>query len=39
MAGPDNGRPLSQLAAIGPDESTEEAIRDWHYWVARGYIL
>jgi Calcium binding len=31
--------PLSQLAAIDPDESTEEAISDWHYWVARGYIL
>lgn len=30
---------LSQLAAIDPDESTEEAIGDWHYWVARGYIL
>ena len=31
--------PLSQLAAIDPDESTEEAIGDWHYWAARGYIL
>ena len=31
--------PLSQLAAIGPDESTEEAIGDWHYWVSQGYIL
>jgi len=31
--------PLSQLAAIDPDESTEDAIGDWHYWVARGYIL
>ena len=31
--------PLSQLAAVDPDESTEEAIGDWHYWVARGYIL
>jgi hypothetical protein len=30
--------PLLQLAAIDPDESTEEAIGDWHYWVARGYI-
>ena len=29
--------PLSQLAAIDPDESTEEAIGDWHYWVAQGY--
>jgi len=31
--------PLSQLAATDPDDSTEEAIGDWHYWVARGYIL
>lgn len=31
--------PLSQLAAIDPDESTEEAIADWHYWMERGYIL
>jgi hypothetical protein len=31
--------PLSQLAAIDPDESTEEAIGDWHYWIAKGYIL
>ena len=31
--------PLSQLAAIDPDESTDEAIGDWHYWVAQGCIL
>ena len=31
--------PLTQLAAVDPDESTEEAIGDWHYWVAQGYIL
>ena len=30
--------PLSQLAAIDPDESTEEAIGDWHYWVSQGYF-
>jgi hypothetical protein len=29
--------PLSQLAAINSDESTNEAIGDWHYWVAQGY--
>ena len=29
--------PLSQLAAIDPDEATAEAIADWHYWVAMGY--
>ena len=31
--------PLSQLDAIGADESTQEAIGDWHYWVAQGCIL
>ena len=31
--------PLAQLTAIAPDESTEEAIGDWHYWVAQGYLF
>ena len=31
--------PLTQLTAIDPDDSTEEAIGDWHYWVAQGYLL
>ena len=31
--------PLSQLAAVDPDNSTAEAIADWHYWVARGYCF
>jgi hypothetical protein len=31
--------PLSQLEAIGADESTREAIGDWHYWVAQGCIF
>jgi hypothetical protein len=31
--------PLSQLAAIDPDESTAETIGDWHYWVAQGYLF
>lgn len=31
--------PLSQLAAVNPDESTDEAIRDWHYWISQGYCL
>jgi hypothetical protein len=30
---------LSQLTAIDPDESTREAIKDWHYWVAQGYCF
>ncbi|HXB70918.1 MAG TPA: calcium-binding protein [Candidatus Acidoferrales bacterium] len=29
--------PLSQLIAIDADESTAQALGDWHYWVARGY--
>lgn len=31
--------PLSQLTAINPDESTDEAVGDWTYWVAQGYCL
>ena len=31
--------PLSQLVAIDADESTAEAIGDWHYWVAQGYRI
>ena len=31
--------PLSQLVAIDPDQSTAEAIGDWHYWVAQGYCF
>ena len=29
--------PLSQLEGVAVDDATEEAINDWHYWVARGY--
>ena len=31
--------PLSQLMAVDPDEATAEAIGDWHYWVAQGYLF
>ena len=31
--------PLSQLAALNPDESTNEAVGDWHYWVSQGYLF
>ena len=31
--------PLSQLEAIDANESADEAIGDWHYWVAQGCIL
>jgi hypothetical protein len=30
---------LSQLEAINSDESTQEALGDWHYWLAQGYCL
>jgi hypothetical protein len=29
--------PLSQLLAIKRNKATDEAIADWHYWVAQGY--
>ena len=29
--------PLSQLEAMEADPETQEAIEDWHYWVASGY--
>ena len=31
--------PLSQLAAIDVDQSTADAIGDWHYWVAQGSLF
>jgi len=31
------GVPLSQLEALEADDETQEAIEDWHYWVARGH--
>jgi Calcium binding len=31
--------PLSQLAALDVNQSTAEAIGDWHYWVAQGYLF
>jgi hypothetical protein len=31
--------PLSQLVGVDVDESTAEAIGDWHYWVAQGYCF
>jgi hypothetical protein len=30
--------PLSQSVALDAEESTIEAISDWHYWVARSYV-
>jgi hypothetical protein len=31
--------PLSQLAAVDVDQSTADAIGDWHYWVSQGYLF
>ena len=31
--------PLMQLTPQDVDEESEEAVADWHYWVARGYQL
>jgi hypothetical protein len=31
--------PLSQLMAVDIDEAGAEAIGDWHYWVAQGYLF
>jgi len=32
--------PLSQLRPIAEaDEETRQAIEDWHYWIAQGYML
>ena len=29
--------PLSQLTAIDENESTDQAVADWKYWIAQGY--
>jgi hypothetical protein len=31
--------PLAQLIAVDPDNSTAEAIGNWHCWAAQGYRL
>ena len=31
------GIPLSQLTALDENESTDQALADWKYWVAQGY--
>ena len=31
------GVPLSQLEGIRVDRDTKEALRDWQYWIGRGY--
>jgi hypothetical protein len=37
--GREMGVPLEQLEPIDADNASEEAIRDWHYWKARGHQL
>ena len=29
--------PLSQLMPLGNDQTINEAVADWHYWVSQGY--
>ncbi len=29
--------PLAQIIPIHVDETTQQAVEDWHYWLARGY--
>ena len=31
--------PLSQLKPVDAEEQTAEAVSDWHYWVAQGYLF
>ncbi len=31
--------PLSQLNPLDADQSSDEAIRDWQYWVVQGYCF
>ena len=31
--------PLSQLTAIDENASTHQAIADWQYWIAQGYLF
>jgi hypothetical protein len=31
--------PLIQLEVIHGDEQTKEGVRDWHYWISRGYTF
>jgi calcium binding protein len=31
--------PLGQLKCDSGDEQTCQAVEDWHYWLARGYVF
>lgn len=39
FAGRKLGVPLSQLDPVKPDKATREAIEDWRYWGAMGYVF
>lgn len=31
--------PLVQLKAVNANRATRQAVEDWHYWLARGYVF
>ena len=33
------GIPLAQIKPVKVDPGTKEAIEDWQYWVAMGYMF
>ena len=39
FAGRKLGVPLVQLDPVKPDKATREAVEDWRYWVAMGYVF
>lgn len=39
FAGRKLGVPLIQLDPVKPGKATREAMDDWRYWVAMGYVF
>jgi len=39
FAGRKLGVPLAQLDPVKPGRATREAIEDWCYWLAMGYVF
>jgi len=37
--GREMGIPLAQIKPVKVDQETKEAIEDWHYWMAMGYMF
>ena len=31
--------PLAQLEVVHADDTTRQAVEDWHYWLDRGYTF